>query len=534
MIQTIGVVGGLGLFIFGMIFMSDALQRVAGSQLKNLLETLTKKKFYAVIVGIIVTVILQSSSATTVMTVGFVNAGLLNLNQAIGIIMGSNIGTTVVTQLISFNFEIFAPLIVAVGVALFIVFKDKKLKNTANIFIGFGILLMGMGLMKSAIGPLRDSPLFVEAIVRFNNPLFGLMIGLVITAILQSSAATAGILIAVAGSGLMDIGMAFPVLLGSNIGTCVTALLSSIGTNKTAKRAAMIHVIIKVIGAIAFLAFLRYPVQNFVSMIDPYRVERQIANANTIFNVITVLMIYPFSSKIVAFSYKLVKGVDELKREDLRYVNDGLIQTPDLAIEQLKKEILRMFNIVEKQLVISKKTLLEYDKRLCLFVFENEIVINKIEKELFGYIMKLTGQSLSTDQINKVAAMSKTVTDLERIADLAENLTELSMVTHDNKMNFSDEARKELETLFDKAIDIYLLARQIFETEDLLNQNLVNSLHGEVDSLSEDFQVNHVNRVRSQRSNTQSEIVFLDALSNLERISNHSKNIVQSTARLSI
>jgi phosphate:Na+ symporter len=328
--------------------------------------------------------------------------------------------------------------------------------------------------------------------------------------------------------------MAFPVLLGSNIGTCVTALLSSIGTNKTAKRAAMIHVIIKVIGAIAFLAFLRYPVQNFVSMIDPYRVERQIANANTIFNVITVLMIYPFSSKIVAFSYKLVKGVDELKREDLRYVNDGLIQTPDLAIEQLKKEILRMFNIVEKQLVISKKTLLEYDKRLCLFVFENEIVINKIEKELFGYIMKLTGQSLSTDQINKVAAMSKTVTDLERIADLAENLTELSMVTHDNKMNFSDEARKELETLFDKAIDIYLLARQIFETEDLLNQNLVNSLHGEVDSLSEDFQVNHVNRVRSQRSNTQSEIVFLDALSNLERISNHSKNIVQSTARLSI
>ncbi|PKM67610.1 MAG: hypothetical protein CVU93_03635, partial [Firmicutes bacterium HGW-Firmicutes-18] len=162
------------------------------------------------------------------------------------------------------------------------------------------------------------------------------------------------------------------------------------------------------------------------------------------------------------------------------------------------------------------------------------IVINKIEKELFGYIMKLTGQSLSTDQINKVAAMSKTVTDLERIADLAENLTELSMVTHDNKMNFSDEARKELEILFDKAIDIYLLGRQIFETEDLLNQNLVNSLHGEIDSLSEDFQINHVNRVRSQRSNTQSEIVFLDALSNLERISNHSKNIVQSIARLSI
>ncbi|MDP3388045.1 MAG: Na/Pi cotransporter family protein [Eubacteriales bacterium] len=534
MIQAIGVVGGLGLFIFGMIFMSDALQRVAGSQLKSLLETLTKKKFYAVIIGIIVTIILQSSSATTVMTVGFVNAGLLNLNQAIGIIMGSNIGTTVVTQLISFNFEIFAPLIIAVSVALFLIFKDKRLKNTTNILIGFGILLMGMGLMKDAIGPLKDSQFFNEAIVRFNNPLFGLAIGLVITAILQSSAATAGILIAVAGSGLMDIGMAFPVLLGSNIGTCVTALLSSIGTNKTAKRAAMIHVIIKVIGAAVFLAYLRYPVQGFVTMIDPFRIERQIANANTIFNVITVLMIYPFSDRIVSLSYRFVKGTDELRREDLRYVNDGLIQTPDLAIVQLKKEIIRMFNIVEKQLVISKKTLMEYDKKLCLFVLENEIVINKIEEGLFAYIIKLTGQSLSDIQIDRVAAMSKTVTDLERVADLTENLTELSMVTYDNKMNFSEEARQEIQVLFDKAIEIFLLARNIFDTEDLTDKHLVISLHDDIESLSEDFQISHVNRVRSQRSNTQSEIVFLDALSNLERISNHSKNIVQSVTRLSV
>ncbi|MBV1758916.1 MAG: Na/Pi cotransporter family protein [Dethiosulfatibacter sp.] len=534
MIQVIGVVGGLGLFLFGMIFMSDALQRVAGSQLKSLLAALTKKKFYAVIIGIIVTIVLQSSSATTVMTVGFVNAGLLNLNQAIGIIMGSNIGTTVVTQLISFNFEIFAPLIIAVSVALFLVFKDKKLKNTANILIGFGILLMGMGLMKDAIAPLRDSQAFAETIVRFNNPLFGLMIGLVITAILQSSAATAGILIAVAGSGFMDIGMAFPVLLGSNIGTCVTALLSSIGTNKTAKRAAMIHVIIKVIGAAAFLAYLRFPVQNFVAMIDPFRIERQIANANTIFNVITVLMVYPVSHKIVDMSYKFVKGSDELRREDLRYVNDGLIQTPDLAVVQLKKEIIRVFNIVEKQLVLSKKTLLDYDKKLCLYVLENEIVINKIEAGLFEYIIKLTGQSLSGVQIDKVATMSKTLTDLERVADLAENLTELSMVTHDNKMDFSEDARKELEILFDKVIEIYLMTRNIFETEDLSEKDLVLSMHNDIDSLSEDFQISHVNRVRNQISSTQSEIVFLDALGNLERISNHSKNIVQSVARLSV
>lgn len=534
MIQVIGVVGGLGLFIFGMIFMSDALQKLAGSQLKNLLATLTRKKFYAVIIGIIVTVIIQSSSATTVMTVGFVNAGLLNLNQAIGIIMGSNIGTTVVTQLISFNFEAFAPLIIAISVALFLILKEKRLKNTANIFIGFGILLMGMGLMKDAIGPLSDSQAFINAIIRFNSPFFGLMIGLVTTAILQSSAATAGILIAVAGSGLMDIGMAFPVLLGSNIGTCVTALLSSIGTNKTAKRAAIIHVIIKVIGAAAFMAYLRYPVQNFVYSVDPLRIERQIANANTIFNVITVLMVYPMSQKIVDISYKFVKGSDELRREDLRYVNDGLIQTPDLAVAQLKKEIVRVFNIVEKQLVLSKKTLLDYDKKLCLFVLENEIVINKIEEGLFEYIIKLTGQSLNGNQIDRVAAMSKTLTDLERIADLAENLTELSMVTHDNKMDFSIDARKELEILFEKVMEIFLGARHIFETEDLTEKDLVFTIHDEIDSLSEDFQISHVNRVRNQVSSTQSEIVFLDALGNLERIGNHSKNIVQSVERLSL
>lgn len=532
MIQVIGIVGGLGLFIFGMIFMSDALQRLAGSQLKSLLATLTKKRFNAVLIGIIVTIIVQSSSATTVMTVGFVNAGLLNLNQAIGIIMGSNIGTTVVTQLISFNFEIFAPLIIGVSVALFLVFKDKKRKNIANILIGFGILLMGMGLMKDALGPLRDSQVFADAIVRFNNPFFGLMIGLIITAILQSSAATVGILIAVAGSGLVNISMAFPVLLGSNIGTCVTALLSSMGTNKTAKRAAIIHVMIKVLGALAFLVYLRYPVQNFVSMVDPFRIERQIANANTIFNVLTVLMLYPFSDKIVALSYKIIKGTDELKREDLRYVNDELIKTPDLAIVQLKKEIMRMFSIVEKQLLLSKKTLLEYNEKYCHFVTENETVINKIEKELFDYIIKLTGQTLSPYQIDKVAVMSKTVTDLERVADLAENLMELSMVTHDNNMDFSEDVRKELEALFDKAMEIYRLARHIFETEELLKKNLVLSLHDNIESLSEEFQISHFNRVRNQISNTQSEIVFLDALSNLERISNHSKNIVQSVARI--
>ena len=531
MTLIIGIVGGLGLFLFGMIFMGDALQKAAGSKLKDLLATLTQKKIYGIVMGCIVTVIIQSSSATTVMTVGFVNAGLLNLTQAIGIIMGSNIGTTVTAQLVSFDIEIIAPLIIGMAVGIYLLAKNKGTKNIANIFIGFGILFLGMGLMKEAIKPLKDSQIFIDAIVNFNNPVIGLMTGLAITAVLQSSAATTGLLIAVAGSGLLTIEMTFPVILGSNIGTCVTALLSSLGTNKTAKRAAVIHIVIKVIGALAFLIYLRFPVQTLVEHMTPLKVERQIANAHTLFNIITVMAVYPFSSRIVELSHKIIRGEDEKQRGDLKFVDNRLLATPDIAIGQIKKEILRMFNIVNQQLINSKKIFLEFDKNLSNDVFETEEIVNKLETSLVEYTVSLTSKMLNEDQIDRVALLARTITDVERIGDLAENLVEMSVLNYRNRLDFSEEAKEEIKELFDKVTKIYTLSKNAFEDETIEYNMEIKTLDMEIKELGEMYLSNHIKRIKKPDYNTQTEIVFLDTLSNLERIGNHSKNITESVMR---
>jgi phosphate:Na+ symporter len=534
MALTIGLIGGLGLFLFGMIFMGDALQKAAGSKLKDLLAKLTQKKIYSILMGCIVTVIIQSSSATTVMTVGFVNAGLLNLTQAIGIIMGSNIGTTVTAQLVSFDIEVIAPLIIGIAVGVYLLAKNKSTKNISNIFIGFGILFLGMGLMKDAIKPLKDSQVFIEAIVNFNNPIIGLMTGLAITAVLQSSAATTGLLIAVAGSGLLTIEMAFPVILGSNIGTCVTALLSSLGTNKTAKRAAVIHIVIKILGALAFLIYLRFPVQTLVEYISPLKVERQIANAHTLFNIITVIAVYPFSSRIVELSHKIIKGEDEKQRGDLKFVDNRLLATPDIAIGQIKKEILRMFNIVNQQLINSKKIFLEFDRKLSNDVFETEEVVNKLETSLVEYTVALTSKTLNEDQIDKVALLARTITDVERIGDLAENLVEMSMINNRNRLDFSETAKEEIKELFDKVTKIYTLSRHVFESETMEFSVEIQALDKEIKKLGEVYLSNHIKRIKKPEYNTHTEIVFLDTLSNLERIGNHSKNITESVLRFTV
>ncbi len=531
MVIGIGMIGGLGLFIFGMIFMSDALQRVAGSKLKDGLSKLTHTKMRAIILGIIVTMMIQSSSATTVMTVGFVNAGIMSLYQAIGIIMGANIGTTFVTQLISFNFEMFAPLIVGLGVLFYVVNRNKTFKDSANIFIGFGILLLGMALMKESISPLRDAPIFVQLVTQFNNPLIGLMVGLLMTAMLQSSAATAGMLIALAGSGMININMAFPVLLGSNVGTCVTALLSSIGANPTAKKAAVIHILIKVIGAFIFLIYFRFPVQAFVEWLTPLRVERQIANANTLFNLLNVMALYPFTNQIVGLSHKIIKGEDPIKQKTLKYVNDELLNTPDIAITQMKKEVIRLFDLVEKQLKLSGKALIHKDLSLCQQIFDREEKINEIENTLFEYIIKITSTDLKSSQIDQITLISKMITDLERVADLAENLAELTSVKDKNKMVFSSQALEDLKILQSKIEDLFFMTRHVYEEDDLSRYDEIKSLRVDIDEKIDQFQHNHINRIQQNQFLLQSEIIFLDALNNMERITNHSMNILNAISR---
>ena len=341
------LMGGLGLFMYGMKLMGDGLENAAGESLKNILEKVTSNPIKSVIVGAIVTAIIQSSSATTVMVVGFVNAGLMNLTQAAGIIMGANIGTTITAQLVSFKLDDIAPVFVFVGALMVMFSKGKKRRELGNIVLGFGILFTGMGVMSSAMKPLASSPNFENLIVSIGNRWYiGVLVGAVVTAVLQSSSATTGILVALATAGAIDIGIALPIVFGCNIGTCVTAMLASIGANKTARKAAMLHLIFNIVGTIVFIPFLR-PLGSLVVSMDSV-VSRQIANAHTIFNIVNTLLLLPFSKYIIAIVNKLVPGEDEVEKVGPKFLDNRLLETPVIAVGQVLKETIRMANKSKK------------------------------------------------------------------------------------------------------------------------------------------------------------------------------------------
>ena len=355
---AIPVFGGLGLFLYGMNMMGDGLQKAAGDRLRRLIEVLTNKRLMGVIVGALVTMIIQSSSATTVMVVGFVNAGLMTLTQAVGVIMGANIGTTITAQIIAFDLAEYAPIAVAIGVAIWLIAKRKRIKDTAEILIGIGILFIGMDMMSTGLKPLAEVQAFADIMVNLNNPVIGVIVGLLITTMVQSSSASIGLLQALAGEGLITINMAFPILFGDNIGTTTTSLISSIGANKTAKRAAVVHFLFNVIGTIIFMLILRIPVQAFVEYISPGDVKRQIANAHTLFNVINVIIQFPFARFLVWAAEKMVPGLDKEDMDATLYLDTRILETPGIALGQVKKEVLRMGELVNGSLSISKAALI--------------------------------------------------------------------------------------------------------------------------------------------------------------------------------
>lgn len=523
-----GLIGGLGLFLFGMTYMGTALQKSAGSKMKNILAALTKNRMIGVIVGALVTMVIQSSSATTVMTVGFVNAGLMNLTQAIGIIMGANIGTTVTAQLVAFNLTDIAPLVLGIGVAFWFGSKKKRVKEVAGIFIGFGMLFLGMAMMKDAITPLKELEAFKTAITSFSNPVVGILTGFAITAILQSSSATTGLLIAVAGSGLMTIEMAYPILFGENIGTCVTAMLAGIGANKTAKRAALMHLIFNVLGTVLFLIFLRIPVQYVVENISPYNIERQIANAHTLFNIISVLIMLPFAGWIVKISERLIKGDDGEREGNLKYVDERLFATPVVALVQVSKEVLRMCKMVEQQLIDSRTAIMNNDEDLVYSIFEKEKNVNAIEKQLLEYMVSLSKLSLTGRQRDKIATLMNTVNDVERVGDHADNIAELALINIENKAKFSEKASEELTRMFELVIDSYKLSLLTFKTTDSELGKKVYEKEVKINVMEKKYRKSHIKRLNEGSCVTQTGIIFLDTISNLERIGDHAANIAES------
>ena len=519
------VLGGLGLFLYGMNLMGDGLQKVTGERLKKLIEVLTNNRLMGVIVGAIVTMVIQSSSGTTIMVIGFVNAGLMSLAQAAGVIMGANIGTTVTAQLIAFKITDYAPLAVAIGVGFWLTSKKKKSKNIAEILIGFGILFVGMNMMGEGLKPLADAPAFANIITSLNNPFLGMFVGLGLTTIVQSSSASIGVLQALAGQGLIGINIAIPILFGENIGTTTTALVSSIGANKTAKRAAIIHFLFNLVGTIIFMTILKWPIMALVKVLSPTNVPRQIANAHTFFNLLNVMIQLPFAGLLVKAANRLVPGEDEGEKQESKYLDLRIIETPSIALGQARKEILRMGSLVEDNLIRARKALVEDDYKEIEFVLDQEQLINKLQKEISDYLVELSGASLSTEQKNQMNRYYHHISDIERVGDHAENIVELAQEKISGNLSFTEEGALELNEMFFKSQEVFKNAVEAFHFNNESTAKQVLILEDEVDDLEFEYRQSHIERLNTGKCETSSGIIFLDAISNLERVSDHSSNI---------
>lgn len=524
---AIGLVGGLGLFLFGMFYMGDGLQKAAGSKMKDILAALTKNKLMGVLVGALVTGVIQSSSATTVMVVGFVNAGLMNLNQAVGIIMGANIGTTVTAFLVSLNITEAATLMVGVGVAIFLIAKKRKVKSMAEVLIGFGILFIGMNLMKTAMGPLESNPVFISLMTKFDNAYLGILVGFVMTALLQSSSATTGLLIAVAATGIISFEQAYPIIFGQNIGTCVTAILAGIGANKTAKRAAVIHLLFNITGTVLFMMFLRKPVSWLVHQTVAVNVPKQIAAGHIFFNIINVIILFPFSNLLVKASEFIVRTDGSETDSVTKYIDERILATHSIALTQSAKEVLHMGNLVMNQFETAKKALFESKEDLVYDVFEHEKKINKLHKEILEYLVKLDKISLTSAEKDKLFVLLNASSDIERVGDHIDNIGELILYKIENKADFSEEASNEIKEMFDVTMDAYKGSLNALASAKPEFCSLVTKDEEEIDKMYKTLRKNHIDRLNNLVCNPNAGIVFLDIISNLERVGDHSLNIAE-------
>ncbi|HDN2515479.1 TPA: Na/Pi cotransporter family protein [Clostridioides difficile] len=528
----ISLMGGLGLFLYGMNLMGEGLQKSAGTKLKKIIKLLTSNLFMGVLVGTGVTAVIQSSSATTVMVVGFVNAGIMTLKQAIGVIMGANIGTTVTAQLVSFDLTGMAPVALGVGIILYLFGNKPRIKNIAEILIGFGILFTGMDFMKMAVEPLRDYQGFTDLLVTFGRyPLLGLLLGFGITAIIQSSSASMGMLVALAAEGLVPLSAALPILYGQNIGTCVTSLLSSIGANKNARRAAMMHLIFNVLGTVIFLIFLNKPVVSMVTSWDPSNVARQIANTHTLFNIISVLILLPFTNLIIKLAIKLVPDragdIDEDEAKTIKYIDDRMIETPSIALANTIKEALRMGEKAKESLNASMEALVEHSTEKIDKTYRRERLINDLQKAILNYLLKLSKAPLDDDSREVVDTLFNTVNDIERIGDHAKNIAELSQVAIDSNISFSEEGQSELDVMYNRVVSAYTYALESMRTDNVDLACKVIKIEEQVDIMEKSCRANHMYRLNNNLCSIENGVIYLDVISNLERISDHAVNIAQ-------
>ena len=523
--MIIWLLGGLGLFLYGMTMMGDGLENAAGSKLKNILEKVTASPISAVLVGALVTGIVQSSSATSVMVVGFVSSGLLNLVQATGIIMGANIGTTVTAFLVSVNIDALVPILLFIGAGLVIFSKTKKRRDIAMIFLGFGILLLGMGTMSDAMSPLQDSTAFQNLILSIGQHWYlGLFIGLGITLILQSSSATTGILIALASTGSITIQVAFPIILGANIGTCITAILSSITANRTAKRAAVIHLLFNLIGAIIFLP-LGPLLISIVTMIAPSSIQLEISFIHLIFNLANTLILLPFSKVLIRLSQLIIKDAKEVPSEVL---DKRLLQTPTIAEGQVIKETVVMAELARKNYKLAVEAFINNDLTDHDEIYKNERRINELTELITEFMVELSQTGIDPNEFHRIGDTYHVLNDIERIGDHAENIIEIAVELNQKNVVMSETAREELVQIHGNTLMAVDTAIESYRTDDPVKALATQKYEALIDAQQKEYRDTHIQRLNAGICTPIAGILFLDVISNMERVGDHAVNIADT------
>ena len=536
---VIPFIGGLAMFIYGMNIMADGLQHAAGSKMKKILEVLTQNKLMGIALGALVTAIIKSSSATTVMVVGFVNAGLMNLTQAISVIMGANIGTTITGWLVSagewakmFSPSTLAPIAVMVGVIVTLVGKRQQSKDVAGIIIGFGILFIGMNTMSDAVYPLRESEVFKTAFISMgSNPFLGILVGAGVTAIIQSSSASQGILLSLASAGLVPTNAAVFIIMGQNIGTCVTAILSSVGASKNAKCVGTMHLTFNIAGTIIFSILAMF----LFARLDPSYGEgiinmTQISFIHTVFNVGTTIILMPFSGYIIKFAMKVngLKAVETKSDEaELVHLDKRMMSTPSVAVEGAKLETIRMGRIARENLSLALSTLSDHDEEKMADVKQREFVIDKLCDNISKYLIDLCMLHLSDKDNEMVTSLLNTVSDMERVGDHAENIVELAEEMKQEGISFSDTALEELNEMSTTTLGAYDNAVKALELDDITYAVKTSFLEDQVDAMEKKLRAGHIERLSNAECSVNAGIHFIDLLGNLERVSDHAMNIAQ-------
>jgi len=527
-------IGGLGLFLFGMKMMSNGLELIAGDRLQGIIKRVTSNRFSAVAVGIAATIAINSSTATTIMTVSLVNSGMMNLIQAIGIIMGANVGTTFSAQLIAFRIDQFAPLFIFIGIIMHLFFKKRSIKNIGYAVLGFGILFFGVTVMGTPLKELANNPSFNAILTTFQNPILSILAGFLFTAIIQSSSATMGILVTLHLSGvpIPFITSAY-IILGTNIGTSITTVIASIPANRESKRAALFHIMFDIIGSTLFgtLIYLLPGILNWfqTTWIEP---ARQVAMFHTLYNLATMFLLLPFVSYVALLMQRIVPirkdGIETIYEKKLMYLDEKTNQSPSIAVLNAHQELCRMGKIANENLALAIESFIEKDIEKAKKVLKNEKIIDYISHNIAIKLIWINNMALSGYEAAKIGRMFQIVTDMERIGDHAENIAEYSEIIDSNNLKFSEAAAKEIKELSNLTLTLSNIALEAYEKEDISQMDEIRSLEKQIDKLSVKYIENHIKRLKESTCEPKSGVIFTDMITDLERSADHANNIAFS------